>query len=176
MKYQLRLSGAAVTTALVMAFSPAVSAQNVAPQFIYPAPEFNLIGAVFDDGGIATGGFDFYMHIGKMPLPQFYNIQIVTSDGNVLPGISKFLSSRLCYNDKKLFVCAPGDNFMVDVETGVPGEPGYDLFQFAAYFAEGALGGQIGVLDPTESYEIGCTVSGCVSRRIIAGAIRYEKP
>lgn len=175
MKSHLHLFEAAVTTALVMAFSPA-SADNVASQFLYQTPEFNLIGAVFDDGGTATGGFDFYMHIGDMPLPQFYNIQLLTSNGNVLTGVSKFLSSRLCYNDQKYFICAPGDNFMLDVETGVPGEPGYDLFQLAAYFAPNALVGQIGVLDPTESYEIGCTVSGCVSRRIIAGAIRYEKP
>jgi hypothetical protein len=176
MKYRVMLPQAAVTAVMVMACSPASSAGNVAPQFEYPSPEFNLIGAVFDDGGTATGGFDFYMHVGDMPLPQFYNIQIVTSDGNVLTGVSKFLSSRICYNDKKLFVCAPGDNFMINVETGVSGEPGYDRFQFAAYFAPSALINQIGVLDPAASYEIGCTANGCFSRHIIAGAIRYEKP
>ena len=65
---------------------------------------------------------------------------------------------------------------MLNVETGTPGEPGYDRFQLAAYFAPNDLFGQIGMLDPTVSYEIGCTVSGCVGRRIIAGAIRYERP
>lgn len=175
MKSHWLIWGAAAEIALGMGLSSA-SAQNVAPQFRYTAPEFNLVGAIFDDGGTATGGFDFHMHFGNMPLPQFYNIQLVTSAGDVLAGTSKFLSSRLCYNDKKYFVCAPGDNFLLDVETGIVGEPGYDRFQLAAYFAPNALFGQIGVLDPTASYEIGCSASGCVSRRIIAGAIRYVKP
>ncbi|MGA8380314.1 MAG: hypothetical protein WB710_04200, partial [Stellaceae bacterium] len=91
---------------------------------------------------------------------------------NVLSGVSKFVDSKLCYNSKKYFVCAPGDNFMMNVETGTPGEPGYDRFQFAAYFAPNDLFGGTGDLDPTESYEIGCTATGCFSRRITAGAIR----
>lgn len=140
--------------------------------FEYPPVEFHLVGAAFDDGGMLTGGFNFNFNFGNMPLPQFYNIQITTSLGSTLPGSSNFTISRLCYNDRKKFVCAPGDDFLLYVETGTPGEPGYDLVQLAMYFAPNDLVGQVGVLDTKLSYEIGCTQSGCFSRYITAGAIR----
>lgn len=166
MKHRPRLCGLLATLALVVSYCPASAID-------YPPVQFDLVGAVFDDGGTATGGFNFNMHLGNMPLPQFYNIQIMTSAGSALPGVSKFASSGLCYNDRKLFVCAPGDNFLMHVETGTPGEPGYDSLQIATYFAPNALVGQIGVLDPTASYEIACQQNGCFSRRIVAGAVRF---
>jgi hypothetical protein len=132
-----------------------------------------LVGAVFDDGGTATGGFDFHMNVGNMPLPQFYNIQIMTTTGSTLPGYARFSLTSLCYNDRKKFVCAPDDNFLINVEMGTPGEPGYDRVQLAAFFAPNALAGPIGVLDTTASYEIACTQNGCFARHIVAGAIRF---
>jgi hypothetical protein len=39
--------------------------------------QFDLVGVTFDDGGEATGTFDFNTHWANMPLPQFYNMQIV---------------------------------------------------------------------------------------------------
>jgi hypothetical protein len=137
----------------------------------YPA-HFGLAGAVFDDGGTADGGFDFNFDLGNMPLPQFYNVQITTSTGSTLPG-SQFVLTSVCYNKWKKFVCAPGADLLINLETGIPGEPGYDRFQFATFFAPQALVGRIGVLDTTASYEIGCTQSGCFARRIVSGAIRY---
>lgn len=138
----------------------------------YPSGHFILAGVVFDDGGVATGGFDFRFQLYNMPLPQFYNIQIATLTGSALPG-SNFTTSSVCYNRTKKFVCGPGDDLLIYVETGVPGEPGYDRFQFATFFAPQALTGNIGVLDPTLSYEIGCNQNLCFARRIVAGAIRY---
>lgn len=137
----------------------------------YATGEFFLVGAVFDDGGQATGSFGFTSMNSRMPLPQFYNIQISTSTGSTLSG-SRFSSMNVCYNNRKKFVCAPNDNLLISLEVGTPGEPGYDHFQFAAYFAPQALVGTIGSLDPVMSYETGCTLSGCFTRHIIAGALR----
>jgi hypothetical protein len=95
-----------------------------------------------------------------------------TSAGSTLPGAS-FSVTHVCYNNEKLFVCAPGDNFVMYLETGTMGEPGLDHLQLATYFAPEALAGKIGTLDPVASYEIGCTATGCFTRHIIAGAIRF---
>ncbi|MGH7114213.1 MAG: hypothetical protein ACREE9_06935, partial [Stellaceae bacterium] len=138
----------------------------------YPSASFDLVGVTFDDGGQASGGFNFNIDGPSMPLPQFYDIKVTTSGGSTLPG-SGFTSSGVCYNNKKKFVCAPNDNFLIYVETGTPGEPGFDHLQLATFFAPNALVGQIGVLDPAASYEIGCTQAGCFTRHITAGAIRW---
>lgn len=138
----------------------------------YPAAQFDLVGVVFDDGGQLTGAFDFNMSSAAMPLPQFYNVQISTSSGSVLPG-SNFSSVRVCFDRTKKFVCAPGDDFVMSLETGVLGEPGYDRLQLATFFAPNASFGPRGLLDPAASYEIGCTQTGCFTRHITAGAIRW---
>lgn len=138
----------------------------------YPSAFFDLVGVTFDDGGQASGGFDFNISGPAMPLPQFYNIKVMTSVGSTLPG-SSFASSGVCYNSSKKFVCAPNDNFLMYLEIGTPGEPGFDHLQLATFFAPNALVGQIGVLDTVDSYEIGCTQGGCFTRHVTAGAIRW---
>lgn len=139
----------------------------------YPSVRFGLTNVVFDDGGQATGGFDFNFDSKRMPLPQFYNVQIVTSPGSMLPG-SDFSVTGVCYNSvMKKRVCAPGDNFLMYVETGTYGEPGYTRFQFATFFAPNDEIGQNGLLDPAYSYEMACTDSGCIVRHVISGEIRY---
>jgi len=135
----------------------------------YPTTTFYLYGVVFDDGGQATGQFQFNFESPMMPLPQFYNIQISTSAGSTLGG-SNFASAKVCYNNHKKFVCAPNDDFVINLEVGTPGQPGYDRFQIAAFFAPQAI--NLAQLDTTESYETGCTANGCFTRRIVAGAIR----
>lgn len=137
----------------------------------YPTRQLFLTGAVFDDGGQATGSFWWNVTTKRMPLPQFYNIQVSTSAGSTLNG-SNFSSEQVCYDDTKRFVCAPEDDFLVVLETGIPGQAGYDRFQFAAFFAPQALVGKIGVLDPVMSYETACTATACTTRHIVAGAIR----
>lgn len=139
----------------------------------YPSSEFQLKNVVFDDGGQAAGTFQFNWDASKqMPLPQFYNIHMTTSQGTVLSG-SYFSSVRVCYNNNKKFVCAPNDNLLISVEVGTPGDPGYDHFQFATFFAPQALVGSIGVLDPIMSYETACYAPNvCVTRHVVAGAIR----
>jgi len=137
------------------------------------AAYLDLVGVTFDDGGQVTGGFDFNMYSIRMPLPQYYNIQIATSAGSTLTG-SNFSSANVCYDRYKKFSCAPGDDFVMYLETGIRGEPGFDHLQLATEFAPNALGfGKFGVLDPVASYEIGCTVSGCFVRHITSGAIRW---
>jgi len=160
----------AVSITVLLGFAgPAFSDSTVIP----PSVTFGLVGATFDDGGTATGEFAKYPQIAVIPLPEFYDIQIRTTAGSNLPG-STFVSSNVCYNNFKLPVCAPNSNFLISLETGVPGQPGYDHFQIATYFAPNALVGQIGMLDPTFSYETACTQTGCLTRHISAGAIRFE--
>jgi hypothetical protein len=146
---------------------PAFSASAVA----IPSRTFELVGATFDDGGTAAGQFSKYPQLASLPLPEFYNIWMTTSAGANLPG-AIFAVANVCYNNKKEPVCAPGANLLVSLDTGVAGQPGYDHFQLATYFAPNALAGQIGVLDPTFSYETACINDGCFTRHITSGAIR----
>jgi hypothetical protein len=145
--------------------SPALSASSS------PSADFALVAATFDDGATAVGGFSKHPQSARGPLPEFYDIQIVTSAGTALPG-STFTRSGVCYDNTKKPVCAPGSNFLMYVETGESGQPGYDHLQLATYFAPNDLQGAVGVLDPTYSYEIACTLSGCFTRHIAGGAIR----
>lgn len=63
---------------------------------------------------------------------------------------------------------------MMRVERGIYGQPGYDLFQFATFFAPNVAPNfdGMGVLDPKVSYEMACDDSGCTLRRIASGMIR----
>ncbi len=75
--------------------------------------------------------------------------------------------ANVCYNNEKELRLRPWRaNLLVSLDTGVAGQPGYDHFQLATYFAPNALAGQIGVLDPTFSYETACTNDGCFTRHI----------
>jgi hypothetical protein len=163
-----RVLNFASVVALLCASSGVPSAASAA----YPAAQFELVGLTFDDGGQASGSFDFNSRLAGMPLPQFYNIQVATSAGAILPG-STFERSTICYDDFKRQVCTPSDDLVIYLETGTLGQPGYDRLQLAALFAPNAYGGRWGILDPLFSYEIGCTQSGCFTRHIVAGAIRW---
>ena len=154
---------------LILLFSqPALSASSIE----IPSGLFELVGATFDDGGTASGQFSKYPQLVSVPLPEFYDIWMTTSAGTNLPG-AYFAAANVCYNNMKEPVCAPGDNLLVSLDTGVPGRPGYDHFQFATEFAPNALTGQTGMLDPVFSYETACTAAGCFTRHITSGAIRH---
>jgi hypothetical protein len=157
----------------LLMFLPLIAGSTQAQSGVWPTAHFNIVGAVFDDGGGVVGGFDFNFDASKrMPLPQFHNVQISTTAGSVLPG-SNFTTTGVCFHsDKKERVCAPGDDLLLYVETGTYGEPGYTRFQIATFFAPQAEWNQNGLLDPIYSYEMGCTDAGCLVRHIIAGAIR----
>lgn len=163
----LQKIGVSISSVLALSFSPSVSDSAT----IIPAQDFVLVSATFDDGGTAIGGFSKYFEVPSSPLPEFYNIQVTTTAGANLAG-SIFATSTICYINTKQFACTPNDNLMMSLDTGVIGQPGYDHLQIATYFAPNDLAGQVGTLDPTFSYETACTVTGCLTRHIIAGTIR----
>lgn len=134
---------------------------------------YSFVGAIFEDGGAVTNGFDFNGFGQYSPQPQFFNIYILTTAGSILQG-SAFTASTVCYDPTKRPICAPGDNLMMRVERGIYGQPGYDLFQFATFFAPNVAPNfdGMGVLDPKVSYEMACDDSGCTLRRIASGMIR----
>lgn len=132
---------------------------------------YTFSGVTFDDGGAAAGTFEF--HFAEFGLPQFYNIQITTGAGTKLPG-SAFTASSYCWNQQKQDTCAPGDDLLITLTSGQPGQPGYDVFQFGGWFAP-QLTTEPVTLDPAVSYETYCVAPGsCVSRRVAAGEFVYS--
>ena len=126
-----RAKGSAVAAAGLALGLWAAPAAAEGPYAIY-----TLEGVVFDDGGRAEGGFDFHMI--PFGVPQFYNFSVQTIAGTMLLG-SEFTSSTYCWINDKKPPCAPGDDLLVTLTNGVPaGQPGYDAFQFAGWYAPNA--------------------------------------
>jgi hypothetical protein len=129
---------------------------------------YSLVGAVFDDGGPVYGSFDLWPSVPVTPGPQIFNVNISTGPGLTLRG-STFTSVSTCYDATKRPICAPGDNLLIYVETGAYGQPGYDRYQFATFFAPNAFLRMI--LDPRASYEMSCGENGCLMRHIASGVL-----
>jgi hypothetical protein len=147
----------AIAFSVFLVAAPAMAAE--------PQPDYLLSGVVFDDGGEAVGGFDF--HPVFWP-PQFFDFTIVTSAGAVEPG-STFTASTYCWNNHKLDTCAPGADLLIQISTGIPNQAGYDMFQFAGWYAPNDT--RTVVLDKAVSYEEFCPAAGsCVIRHVVSGA------
>lgn len=140
----------------------------------YSSRHYSLVGVVFDDGGSADGGFDFWPSVTNVPPPQIFNVQMITRAGLLLTGSSTFSSATSCYDVNKSLVCAPQDNLLVYVETGVYGQPGYDRYQFATFLAPNLSPSS--ALDPKVSFEMSCTADGCLTRHVVAGTLVQTFP
>jgi hypothetical protein len=137
---------------------------SVASALGWPYAIYSLEGVVFDDGGTAQGGFNFRM---ATP-PQFFSFTIETTAGSLLAG-SAFTTSNYCWIRNKQPICAPGDDLLITLTNGVPpGQPNYDAFQFAGWYAPNDTATV--VLDQSVSYEVRCTQpSSCLVRHVVSG-------
>lgn len=135
---------------------------------------YSLVGVLFDDGGPAGGGFDFWPSIATLPPPQIFNVQMITGAGLLLPGSSTFSFVTSCYDPDKHLICGPSDNLLIYVETGTYGQPGYDRYQFGTFLAPNLSPSS--ALDPKVSFEMSCTADGCLTRHIVAGTLVQTFP
>lgn len=154
------LGGAA---AAAIAALPSLASADVANNLVS-----RHYSAVFDDGGPVYGDLDYWPSVPTIPAPRIFSVSITTGAGLTLRGsIFANVSTSTCFDAMKRPICAPGDNLLIYVETGIYGQPGYDRYQFATYFAPNAA--HSGILDPRASYAMSCTENGCLVPHIASG-------
>jgi hypothetical protein len=144
-------------TAVLLASTPAFAKTS---EYI----SYSFEGVTFDDGSTAKGSFNFQSII--FGTPQFFDIEITTNTNSV------FTTSTYCWNNQKKDTCAPGDDLLITVSTGTYGQPDYDAFQFAGWYAPNES--TTVRLDPTVSYETYCTgPQSCTMRHVVSGAFVF---